>query len=101
MTTSCLVLRRSDLLRRPEDVLKASVSARIYHFSQHKTLYFLAQTLHTFDKSRPIKVQIIRLLATCITFHQIPHVIFQTKSQFSSKCESFFGVMRGNSSVLF
>ena len=45
------------------------------------------------------QVQIFRLSAARVKVHQIPHVIFQTKSQF------FFGflfnVMRDNYSVLF
>ena len=57
---------------------------------------FLVQTL-----KQPITVQIFRLSTTWAKIHQIPYVIFQTKSQFSSNFESFFSVMRDNSSVLF
>ena len=59
------------------------------HFWNHKSFFrtqllciFLAQTLHTFDKSNPSN---FRLATAGIKIFQIPHVIFGTKSQFFFK----------------
>ena len=77
----------------------------LYNFSRHNSSVFvLTQTLNTFYKSSPnvllyffswnficywqkqhIKVQIFRLATAHVKIHQVPQVIFGTKSQFSSK----------------
>ena len=45
------------------------------------SLYFLAQTAYTLDKIAHWS-EILRLLSAWVKIHQIPHVIFETTSQF-------------------
>ena len=47
-------------------------------------LYFFSSNTTYFLLKQPIKVQIFRLSAALDKVHQIPHIIFQTKSHFSS-----------------
>ena len=77
------------------------------HFCNHKSFFstqlisiIFAQTLYTFKKKIPIKVQIFRFFTAGVKIHQISHVIFQTKREFF-KFQSLFSVMRDNSSALF
>ena len=56
----------------------------ISHFSRHNSsVFFLVQTLQTFDKSSLSKYKF--LSTTRVKIQQIPHAIFQTKSQFFFK----------------
>ena len=64
-------------------------------------LYFLSSNIIYFWQTQPFKVNIFRLSTTRVKIHHIPHVIFQTKSQFFSKFGSLFNVIRDNSSALF
>ena len=63
--------------------------------------YFFCSNIIYLQQKQPMKVQIFRLSIARVKVHKFSHVIFQTKSQFSSKFGSFFSVMRDNSSVLF
>ena len=72
------------------------------HFSRHNfSVFFLAQSLHTFEKSSPSKWKFsdFSLLALKCTRFRMP--FFKLKLSFSSKFGSLFSVMRDNSSVLF
>ena len=58
----------------------------IGHFSRHNsTGFFFSFNITYFLQKQPIKVLIFRLSSTHVKIHQIPHVIFQTKSQFFFK----------------
>ena len=48
-------------------------------------LLFFTSNITYFHLKYPIKKQILKLSSTRIKIHQIPHVIFQTKSQFFFK----------------
>ena len=48
-----------------------------------------------------MKMQVFRFPTARVKIRQIPHVIFQTKSQFSLKFGSLFSAMRDNSDVPF
>ena len=70
----------------------------ISHFWRHNlSVFFLAQTLHTFDRNIPSKC----------TFSDFPLLelkftkLFKQKVSFSSKFGSLFSVTRDNSSALF
>ena len=81
-------------------------SNSLCHFwalSLHNTtrLYFLAQTLHTFDKSSPSKWKFSDLPLLELKFTKFLTSFFKQKVSFSSKFGSLFSVMRDNSSVLF
>ena len=55
-------------------------------FTTQLLCIFLAQTLHIyFLQKQPIKVQVFGLSTARVKVHQIPHVIFRTKSQFFFK----------------
>ena len=67
------------------------------HFWNHKSFFttqllciFLAQTLHTFHKSSPSKCKFSDFSTAQVKVHQIPHAIFQIKSQFFFKVWIFF-----------
>ena len=61
------------------------------HFWNHKSFFttllciFLAQTLHTFHKGSPSKCKFSDFSTAQVKVYQIPHVIFQIKSQFFFK----------------
>ena len=62
------------------------------HFWNHKSSFttqlfciFLAQTLHTFHKSSPSKCKFSNYSTAQVKVYQIPHAIFQIKSQFFFK----------------
>ena len=57
----------------------------LYHFSRHNSSVFFQLKRYTISTKVAIKVQIFRLSAARVKVHQIPHVIFQTKSQFFFK----------------
>ena len=57
----------------------------ISHFSRHNSSVFFSSNITYFLQKQPIKVQIFRLSTARVKVHQIPHVIFQTKSQFFFK----------------
>ena len=62
-------------------------------------MYFLAEILHAIDRSSTTsKCKIFRLAAAPIKIHQIPYVIFRTKSQSeeNSGFQSLLSVMRRN-----
>ena len=50
----------------------------------------LAQTLHTFHKCSPSKCKFSEFSTVQVKVHQIPHAIFQIKSQFFFKVWIFF-----------
>ena len=57
----------------------------IRHFSWHNSSVFSSSSITYFLQKQPIKVQFIRLSTAPVKIHQIPHVTFQTKSQFFFK----------------
>ena len=61
----------------------------------------LAQTIYTLLKRSPLKGNFLRLSSAQVKIFQIPLVNFETTSQFLSKSQSLFSVMKDNSSVLF
>ena len=62
---------------------------------------FLAQTLHTFDKSSLSKFKFSDFPLLELKFTKFFMLFFKQKLSFSSKFGSVFTVMRGNSSVFF
>ena len=70
-------------------------------FRDTTPLYFFSSNIAYFLKKQYVKVHIFRLSTARIKVHQIPHVIFGTKSQFSSNFALLFTVMRHNSFVHF
>ena len=72
------------------------------HFSWHSPVFFssiffnsfiFSSNITYFLQKYSIKVQIFRLSAAQATVHQIPHVIFQIKSQFFFKVLDLFSVL--------
>ena len=72
------------------------------HFSWHSPVFFSSVFFNSFIFSSnityslqkyPIKVQIFRLSTAQVKVHQIPHVIFQIKSQFFFKVLDLFSVL--------
>ena len=64
-------------------------------------LYFFSWNFICYWEKQHIKVQTFRLATAHIKIHQIPHVIFGTKSQFFFKRWTLFSVIRHNTSVHF
>ena len=60
----------------------ASIFSAIKH---HSFVLFLAQILYTLVKKGPLKCKCLRLSNTWVKIRQIPHVSFETTSQFLSK----------------
>ena len=74
----------------------------INHFPQHNSsVFFLAQTLHTFYKSNPLKSKFSDFPLLVRKLNKFFMSFFKQKVSFSSKFGSFFSVMRDHSSVLF
>ena len=74
----------------------------INHFPQHdSSVFFLAQTLHTFYKSNPLKCKFSDFPLLVRKLNKFFMSFFKQKVSFSSKFGSFFSVMRDHSSVLF
>ena len=74
------------------------------YFWNHKTFFlciFLAQTLHTFDKSSSPKCRFPDFSLLALNFTKFLMSFFKQKVTCSPKFGSFFSVMRDNSSVLF
>ena len=61
----------------------ASIFSAIKHNS---SILFLAQTLYTLFKRSPLKCKFLRFSSAWVKIRQIPHVIFESTSQFSFKC---------------
>ena len=82
-----------------------SVILQILHLSPLSlnitSLCFLTQTLYTLAKSSPLKCKFLRLSSAQVKIHQIPHVNFETGSQFFFKISAFFSFITHNSSVKF
>ena len=64
----------------------------INHFSRHNSSVFLGSNITYFLQKYPIKVQIFRLSTVRVKVHLIPHVAFQTKTEFFFKVWIFFSV---------
>ena len=74
----------------------------ISQFSQHSSsVFFFAQTSHTFYKSSPSKCKFSDFPFPLLKFTKFLISFFKQKFSFSSKFGSFFSVMRDHSSVLF
>ena len=73
----------------------------LIHFSQHSPSTFFQLKNYILLPKQPIKVTIFRLATARIKIHQIPHVIFGTKSQFFFKLCITLQCHETNSSVLF
>ena len=73
----------------------------ISFFTTQLRCIFLAQTLHTFYKSSPLKCKFLDFLLLGLKFTKFLMSFFKQKVSFSSKFGSLFSVMRDNSSVLF
>ena len=74
----------------------------VSHFSQqNSSISFLDQALHAFYKSCQSKCKFLDFPLMELKFTKFLMSIFKQKVRFSSKFESFFSVMRDNSSVLF
>ena len=82
-------------------LISSVIFETISHFSRHNSSVLFSSNITYFLQKQSIKVQIFRLSTARVKVHRIPHVIFQTNSQFSSKFGSFFSVIRDNFSVLF
>ena len=70
-------------------------------FRETTLLHFLAQTLHTFNKSSPSKCKFLDFPLLGLEFTKFLMSFFKQKVNFSSKFGSLFSVIRHNSSVLF
>ena len=58
------------------------------HFLNHKTkvvIFYINETLYTWKKRAPHRSGIVKVLSGWVKIHQIPHVIFEAKSQFFFK----------------
>ena len=67
----------------------------ISHFSRHiSSAFFLAQTLHTFDKRSPSERKFSDFPLLPLKFTKFLVSFFKQKVSFSSKSRSFFSVMR-------
>ena len=74
----------------------------ISHFSRHNSsLFFLAQTLHNFNKNSPSKCKFLDFPLLGLKFTKFLISFFKQKVNFSSTFESFFSVMRDYSSLVF
>ena len=74
----------------------------ISYFSQHNfSLFFLAQTLHTFCRSSSSECKFSYILLLGLKFTKFLMWFFKQNFSFSSKFRSFCSVMRDNSSVPF
>ena len=73
----------------------------ISHFSRHNSSVFFSSNITYFLQKQPIKVRIFRFPLLWLKFTKFLMSFFKQKVSFSSKFESFFSVMRHNSSVLF
>ena len=78
------------------------------HFWNHKSFFrtqllciFLAQTLHTFDKSNPSKCKVSDLLLLALKFFKFLTSFLEPRVSFSLNFASLFSVMRHNFSVIF
>ena len=69
-------------------------------FRDTNLLYYFSSNITYFWQKYSIKEQIFRFFTTWVRIHQILHVIFQTKSEFSLNFGSLFSVVSDNSSVL-
>ena len=82
-----------------------SIPLQILHHSSlpwHITsLWILSAHFSYFGLKDPINMPITRLSIALVKICHIPHVIFQTTSQFSSNFASLFSVMKDISSVFF
>ena len=63
----------------------------LYYFSSNITYFYISLQKYL------IKVQIFKFSTAQVKIHQISHVIFQTKSEFSSKFGKHFSITRENS----
>ena len=71
-------------------------------FSRHNSsVFFLAQTLHTFYKSSPLQCKCSDIPLLALKFTKFLMSFFKQNVSFSSKFWSLFSVMRDHSSVLF
>ena len=64
----------------------------LYHFLQNKSSVFFLLKQYMISTKVGHQVQIFRLSAAPVKIHQIPHLIFQTKSQFFFKVLDLFSV---------
>ena len=78
------------------------------HFWNYKSFFttqllciFLAQTLHTFNKTSPIKCKVSDFPLFRLKFTKLLKSVFKWKVSFSSNFPSLFSVMRHNSSLHF
>ena len=78
------------------------------HFWNHKSFFrtqllciFLAQTLHTFDKSNPSNCKVSDLLLLALKFFKFLTSFLEPRVSFSLNFASLFSVMRHNFSVFF
>ena len=62
--------------------------------------FFLAQTLYHLVKSNPLKCKFLKFLSAQVKICQIPHVIFDSTSDFPSNLASIFTAVKHNSSVI-
>ena len=99
---SAKILYTVDLSNITSNYLCVDSSNYLCHFWSHKS-FFTTQLLYIFLTQILLstKVQIFRFSTAQVNVYQIPHVIFQIKSQFFFRVWIFFSVMRDNSSVLF
>ena len=73
----------------------------VHVMKDNSFIFSSTQTLHTLEK-RSHEGEFFKLLSGWVKIHRIPHVIFETASQFVFfNFVSLFIVMRDNSSVLF
>ena len=74
----------------------------ISHFSRrNSSVFFLAQTLHTFNKSSPSKCKFSDFPLLALKFTKFLMSFFKQKVSFTSKFGSLFSVIRDNCSVFF
>ena len=64
----------------------SNVASIFSAIKQNSSILFLAQTLYTLFKRSPLKCKFLRFSSAWVKIRQIPHVIFESTSQFSFKC---------------
>ena len=65
----------------------SNVASLISAIKQNSPILFFSWKIMYFIQKKPIKMQIFEIFSSaCVKIRQIPHVIFESTSQFSFKC---------------
>ena len=71
---------------KPQVSFPSDVKSIFSAIKQISPILFLAQRSCTLSKRRRLKWKFLRFSSAQVKIHQIPHVIFDSTSQFSFKC---------------